>query len=75
MAPCIREGYVPLIWPRGCSNENCSSTTFLYFLVLFKLAMSFGFGVGDIIAVANLANKIRQRFVDSPEQFKAIATE
>ncbi|KFX98618.1 hypothetical protein O988_04271, partial [Pseudogymnoascus sp. VKM F-3808] len=30
---------------------------------------------GDIIAVTNLANKIRQRFVDSPEQFKAIATE
>ncbi|OBT72674.1 hypothetical protein VF21_08561 [Pseudogymnoascus sp. 05NY08] len=37
--------------------------------------MSFGYSVGDIIAVAKLANKIRQRFVDSPEQFKAIATE
>jgi hypothetical protein len=37
--------------------------------------MSFGFSVGDIIAVTNLANKIRQRFVNSPEQFKAIATE
>ncbi|KFY24439.1 hypothetical protein V493_05229 [Pseudogymnoascus sp. VKM F-4281 (FW-2241)] len=37
--------------------------------------MSFGFSVGDIIAVADLANKIRQRFVDSPEQFKAIAIE
>ncbi|KFY75204.1 hypothetical protein V499_04810 [Pseudogymnoascus sp. VKM F-103] len=37
--------------------------------------MSFGFSVGDIIAVASLANKIRQRLFDSPEQFKAIATE
>ncbi|OBT62104.1 hypothetical protein VE03_09005 [Pseudogymnoascus sp. 23342-1-I1] len=37
--------------------------------------MSFGYSVGDIIAVADLANKIRQRFVDSPGQFKAIATE
>ncbi|KFX88524.1 hypothetical protein V490_07578 [Pseudogymnoascus sp. VKM F-3557] len=42
-------------------------------------ASAFGGGedvdVGDIIAVTNLANKIRQRFVNSPEQFKAIATE
>ncbi|KFY37326.1 hypothetical protein V494_04800 [Pseudogymnoascus sp. VKM F-4513 (FW-928)] len=37
--------------------------------------MSFGFGVGDIIAVAKLSNVIRQRFVDSPDQFKAIAAE
>jgi hypothetical protein len=37
--------------------------------------MSFGFSVGDIIAVAILANKIRQRFVDAPEQFKAISEE
>jgi hypothetical protein len=37
--------------------------------------MSFGFSVGDIIAVATLANKIRQRFVDAPEQFKAIPEE
>jgi hypothetical protein len=37
--------------------------------------MSFGFSVGDIIAVVTLANKIRQRFVDAPEQFKAISEE
>ncbi|OBT84412.1 hypothetical protein VE02_07114 [Pseudogymnoascus sp. 03VT05] len=37
--------------------------------------MSFGFSVGDIIAVASLANKIRQRLFDNPEQFKAIATD
>lgn len=37
--------------------------------------MSFGVGVGDIIAVANIANKVRKRFVDSPDQFKAVADE
>ncbi|KFY05410.1 hypothetical protein V491_09146, partial [Pseudogymnoascus sp. VKM F-3775] len=37
--------------------------------------MSFGFSVGDFIAVAELANKIRERFVGSPGQFQAIATE
>ncbi|KFY84554.1 hypothetical protein V500_09211 [Pseudogymnoascus sp. VKM F-4518 (FW-2643)] len=41
----------------------------------YDKTMSFGYSVGDIIAVANLANKIRQQFVNSPEQFKAIATE
>lgn len=37
--------------------------------------MSFGFGIGDIIAVSQLANKVRKRFVDSPDQFKAISDE
>jgi hypothetical protein len=37
--------------------------------------MSIGFSVGDIIAVASLANNIRQRFVDAPGQFKAISDE
>ncbi len=37
--------------------------------------MSFGFSVGDFITVLRLAKKIRQRFVDAPEQFKAIAEE
>jgi hypothetical protein len=42
---------------------------------VFKVTMSFGFSVGDIIAVAGLANKIRQRFLDAPEEFKAISAE
>ena len=42
---------------------------------LLVLKMSFGVGVGDIIAVANIANKVRKRFVDSPDQFKAVADE
>jgi len=37
--------------------------------------MSFGFSVGDFIAVLQLANQVRQRFVDAPEQFKAISDE
>jgi hypothetical protein len=37
--------------------------------------MSFGFSIGDIIAIGKLANTIRQRFVDAPEQFKAISDE
>jgi hypothetical protein len=37
--------------------------------------MSFGFSVGDFIAVLQLANQVRQRFVGAPEQFKAISDE
>jgi hypothetical protein len=37
--------------------------------------MSFGFSVGDFVAVLQLANQVRQRFVDAPEQFKAISDE
>jgi hypothetical protein len=37
--------------------------------------MSFGFSVGDFIAVIELANKIRKEFVDAPSQFKAISDE
>ena len=37
--------------------------------------MSFGFGVGDFIAVIELAKKIRKDFVDAPSQFKDISDE
>jgi hypothetical protein len=37
--------------------------------------MSFGFSIGDFIAVYELASKIRKQFVDSPDQFKAISDE
>jgi hypothetical protein len=37
--------------------------------------MSFGFGVSDVIKALELANEIRTRFVDAPEQFKAISNE
>ena len=37
--------------------------------------MSFGYSVGDLIAVVQLANRVRRRFVDSPAQFQAISDE
>jgi hypothetical protein len=37
--------------------------------------MSFGFGVGDIVALLQLANNTRKQFVDAPSQFKAIHEE
>ncbi|KFY70028.1 hypothetical protein V499_09532 [Pseudogymnoascus sp. VKM F-103] len=40
-----------------------------------KVTMSFGFSVGDVIAVAKLASSIRKQFVDAPEQFRAISHE
>jgi hypothetical protein len=41
----------------------------------FNVTMSFGFSIGDFITILQLANKIRERFVDAPEQFKAISDE
>jgi hypothetical protein len=35
--------------------------------------MSFGFGVGDFLAVIQLANKVRKDFVDAPSQFSDIS--
>jgi hypothetical protein len=40
-----------------------------------NITMSFGFSVGDFVAVLQLANTIRERFVGAPEQFKAISNE
>ncbi|KAF3012972.1 hypothetical protein E8E14_004221 [Neopestalotiopsis sp. 37M] len=37
--------------------------------------MSFGFGVGDFLAVIKLANDIRKDFADAPEQFQQITAE
>jgi len=37
--------------------------------------MSFGIGIGDILASLRLVNQIRTRFVDAPEQYKAISNE
>jgi len=41
----------------------------------YYVEMSFGYGVGDIIKVLELANKLRARFVECPQQFKAILNE
>ncbi|KXJ85091.1 hypothetical protein Micbo1qcDRAFT_198942 [Microdochium bolleyi] len=37
--------------------------------------MSFGFGVGDFLAVIKLVKKIRTDFADAPKQFEHISTE
>lgn len=37
--------------------------------------MSFGFGVGDFLAVAKLANDIRKDYADAPDQFRQINSE
>jgi hypothetical protein len=37
--------------------------------------MAFGFSIGDFITVLQLANEIRERFIDAPGQFKAISEE
>ena len=42
---------------------------------LLDVTMSAGFGVGDFIAVLQLANNTRKQFVDAPSQFKAISEE
>jgi hypothetical protein len=52
----------PTFW---CANNRA----------VLDITMSFGFSVGDFIAVIELANKIRKDFVDAPSQFKAISDE
>lgn len=37
--------------------------------------MSFGFGLSDFIAVLQLADKVRRRFIESPSQLQAISGE
>lgn len=40
-----------------------------------QTAMSFGFGIGDFVALSSLALKIHDRFRDSCGEYEAIATE
>jgi hypothetical protein len=42
---------------------------------VLDITMSFGFSVGDLIAVLQLANDIRKQFIDAPSQFEAISRE
>jgi hypothetical protein len=42
---------------------------------VLDITMSFGFSVGDLIAVLQLANDTRKQFVDAPSQFEAISRE
>jgi hypothetical protein len=44
-------------------------------VAVITVTMSFGYSVGDIIAVYQLTSKIRKQFIDAPAQFKAIPDE
>ncbi|KAI9926266.1 hypothetical protein MW887_004730 [Aspergillus wentii] len=35
--------------------------------------MSFGYGVGDFLAILKLTNNVRKRFINAPAQFKAVS--
>lgn len=37
--------------------------------------MSFGFSIGDFVALLQLATKLRRDFVGAPAQFKALSDE
>lgn len=37
--------------------------------------MSFGFGVGDFLAILKLANDLRGRFAQAPKEYKSITEE
>jgi hypothetical protein len=37
--------------------------------------MSFGFSIGDFVAVLQLANNVRKQFFNAPREFKAISDE
>jgi hypothetical protein len=37
--------------------------------------MSFGFSIGDFVAVIELANRVRKEFVAAPSQFKSLSDE
>ncbi len=38
-----------------------------------NIRISFGFSVGDFLTAIELANRIRSRFIDAPDQFRAIS--
>ena len=52
-----------------------SSADLLLLSDTFTVTMSFGYSVGDCIAILQLANKVLERFDDAPEQFQAISNE
>ncbi len=37
--------------------------------------MSFGFSIGDIVAVAQIAHKLRKEYTGAPSQFKNVSDE
>lgn len=63
---------------RGLWRQHLASdltTSFRLRRAVSNVTMSFGFSVGDFVAVYQLANKIRKELVDAPSQFKDISDE
>ena len=44
-------------------------------IIIKKPKMSFGYGVGDILATLKLADELKKRFTQAPSEFKAISGE
>jgi hypothetical protein len=65
-------------WLTGALGQPAADDAFLsiqHFYLLKKhpgthVTMSFGFSVGDFLAVIQLANKIRKDFASAPSEFK-----
>jgi hypothetical protein len=61
-----RPYFINLRQPPTTTKNRCAA---------FTVMMSFGFGVGYIIAVLKLADEIRERFNDAPEGLKTVSNE
>ena len=59
-------------WPSRCDDLFSPPTSSSY---ICDYTMSFGYSVGDFLALFNLLNTVRKQFVDAPAQFKAISNE
>ena len=44
-------------------------------ICIYATEMSFGFSIGDFIAVIDLVNRVRKAFVGAPGQFRDISDE
>ena len=55
--------------------DATTSIPHLTLVLVHAIAMSFGYSVGDFLALLNLANIVRKQFVDAPAQFKAVSDE
>jgi hypothetical protein len=66
---------------RSQQGNILSSFTFSHFLsrlhnkAALEITMSFGYSIGDCIALCQLASQLCERFADAPSQFKAISNE
>jgi hypothetical protein len=41
--------------------------------IAVKFNMSFGFGFGDFVTLIQLAQAVREQFIEAPKQYKALS--